>query len=243
MALVADGVGGYAGGEIASGLVKQTLLESADTKDLESAILRAHARILSAAAENPQVAGMGSTVVAVQVTDRRCKVAWVGDSRGYLWRKASLQPLTRDHSVAEVLRDADHLSETQLRVHPLRHQVMQTLGRDLPAPSSGETALRRDDWILLCSDGLSGELRDHEIAEVLHANASLETAADALVSAAIVKGGHDNISVVLVQYDGPSSIEFPWMHGERIVVWLSILGGVVLAITVAAIGWWIKHRK
>lgn len=243
LALVADGVGGYAGGEIASGLVKQTLLEAAATRDLEGAILRAHRTILEAASKNSVAAEMGSTVVAMQITQRHCKVVWVGDSRGYLWRNGVLQPLTRDHSVAEVLREADHLSETQIRSHPMRHQVMQTLGKDQPVPSSGETPLHRGDWILLCSDGLSGELRDHEIAEVLKAHTSVEAAADALIGAALAKGGTDNVSVVLTDYEGSSSLDVSWLREERIILWLSIFGGFLLALAVAGATWWLKARR
>jgi serine/threonine protein phosphatase PrpC len=243
LAVVADGMGGYASGEIASDLVKRTVLEAAAARDLTGAIMHAHAKILAAAEEHPEYAGMGSTVVALQIGNRLGKVAWVGDSRAYLWRRGSLHPLTRDHSVGEVLRDAENLSETQLRNHPLRHKVIQSLGKDQPVPSIGETPLRRGDWILLCSDGLSGELRDNEIAEVLGAHPSLGGAADALIQGALVKGGSDNITVVLVEYTGPNSVDFGFLRNPRVVLWLSILSGVALAVTVAGIGWWLSRRN
>jgi PPM family protein phosphatase len=242
-AVVADGMGGYAGGEVASDLVKATMLDSAGASDLSGAVMNAHARITASAQEHPEYAGMGSTVVAVQIADRICRVVWVGDSRAYLWRRGSLRPLTRDHSVGEVLRDAENLSETQLRNHPLRHKVIQSLGKDQPVPSVGETPLRRGDWILLCSDGLSGELRDHEIAEVLRTRPSLDSAADGLIRGALEKGGSDNITVVLVEYTGPNSMEFGILRNQRVVLWLSILGGFVLAVTVATVGWWLNSRK
>ena len=243
LALVADGMGGYAGGEVASDLVKRTLLDSAGATDLESAVMKAHAKITAAAEEHPEYAGMGSTVVAVQIADRVGRVVWVGDSRAYLWRRGSLQPLTRDHSVGELLRDTENLSETQLRIHPLRHKVIQSLGKDQPVPSVGHTPLRRGDWILLCSDGLSGELRDHEIAKVLGTHRSLDGAADALINGALQKGGSDNITVVLVEYTGPNSMDFEFLRNQRVVLWLSILGGIVLAVTVAGLGWWFSRGK
>jgi PPM family protein phosphatase len=242
-ALVADGMGGVNGGEIASGLVKQTLLQLAGTQDLAATILQAHAEILRAAAEKPELAGMGSTVVAAQIGNRLCRVAWVGDSRAYLWRRGELRPLTRDHSVAELLRDADNLSETQLRELPQRHQIMQSLGRDQPVPSCKETPLRRADWLLLCSDGLSGELRDHEIAAVLSRHRILNEAPNALIAAALAKGGSDNVSVVLVEYAGPSSLQLLRPSDERLVVWLSVLGGIALAMAVGVIAWWLRDRR
>lgn len=242
LAFVADGMGGYTGGEVASGLVKGALLDSG-SRDLAAAVMNAHAKILAAAEAHPEYAGMGSTVVAVQIVERIGKVVWVGDSRAYLWRRGSLQPLTRDHSVGEVLRDAENLTETQLRSHPLRHKVIQSLGKEQPVPSVSETPLRRGDWILLCSDGLSGELRDNEIASVLGTQPSLEAAADALINGALEKGGSDNITVVLVEYTGPNSTDFGFLRSQRVVLWLSILGGVVLAVTVASLGWWLNSRK
>jgi protein phosphatase len=243
VAFVADGMGGYAGGETASGLVKETLLASAGLVDLETALMRAHARILAAAEEHPELAGMGSTAVVMQIANRHCRVAWAGDSRGYLWRQGALRRITRDHSVIEVLRDAENLSETELRLHPLRNRVLQSLGIDDPVPSTTDTPLRHGDWILLCSDGLSGELRDEEITEVLAANRTLETAADALINDALAKGGRDNVTVVLVEYTGSSSLEFFGLRGERAVLWLSVLGGAVLALAVTAVAVWLRSRN
>ncbi len=242
-ALVADGMGGYASGEVASGLVKRTLLESAGAADLPGAVMRAHAEIVAAAELHAEYAGMGSTVVAVRIGRRAVTVVWVGDSRAYLWSRGTLKPLTRDHSVGELLRKAENLSETELRSHPLRHKVIQSLGKDDPVPSVGETPLRRGDWILLCSDGLSGELRDNEIAGVLGAHASLGSAADALVNGALAKGGNDNITVVLVEYVGPSAVDLGMLRSPRVLMSLSILAGMTLAVTVAALGWWISRRK
>jgi serine/threonine protein phosphatase PrpC len=243
VALVADGMGGYAGGEVASALVKETILEAIGSVDLETAIMRAHAKILTAAEQNSQYTGMGSTVVALQVNAGICHVAWVGDSRGYLWRRGALKPLTRDHSVAEVLRDAEHLSETQLRAHPLRHRVIQSLGLDQPVPSASQTPLRQGDWLMLCSDGLSGELRDEEIVDVLRANGTPDAAADALVNQALAKGGHDNVTVVLMQYTGRT--RFDWgglLRSERAVIWLAALGGILMAVAVGFVALWLKRK-
>ena len=113
---------------------------------------------------------MGSTVVAVRIEDRHAEIAWVGDSRAYLWRSDTLRQLSRDHSYLEVLREQENLSETQLRGHPNKNLVTQTLGIGTPEPSSITEPLRRGDWLLLCSDGLNDELEDAEIAQILRAH-------------------------------------------------------------------------
>jgi protein phosphatase len=243
LALVADGMGGYASGEVASAVVKQAILSATEPIDLDAAIRRAHRTILEAVESHPEYGGMGSTVVAMRIENRRCQVAWVGDSRGYLWRGGALRPLTRDHSVAEILREAEDLSETQLRVHPLRSKLVQSLGIDDPVPSLGETPLRHGDLILLCSDGLSSELRDEEIGTVLAAHATLEGTADALIEAALAKGGHDNVTVVLVDYTGTGRFDLSGLRTERAMIWLSAVSGALLATAVAAIVWLVKFRK
>jgi protein phosphatase len=239
-AFVADGMGGYAGGEVASGLVKETLLASVGLTDLDTGLMKAHARVVAAVEDHPELTGMGSTVVAIQIADRHCHVAWVGDSRGYLWRKGKLRPITRDHSVLEVLRETENLSEAELRNHPLRNRVMQSLGVEQPVPSAQDVPLRRGDWILLCSDGLHGELLDEEMSTLLAANPTLDGAADALINDALAKGGRDNVTVVLVEYTGLSSIEFFGLRNERAVIWLSAIGGALLAIAVAVIAFWLR---
>jgi protein phosphatase len=242
LAFVADGMGGHAGGEEASRLVKQVLLERGAGADLEGAVMRAHREITAAAATRAEHAGMGATVVALHIAKRRAKVVWVGDSRGYLWRQGSLRPLTRDHSVMEAIREQEDLTETQVRSHPLRHKVIQALGKDTPVPSVREFSLRRGDRILLCSDGLSGELRDHEIGAQMRANTGLDRAADALVNGALAKGGSDNVSVVLVEYTGSSGLGFDLGLSEDAIFWLSILGGILSAVVVARVWWWFGHR-
>jgi serine/threonine protein phosphatase PrpC len=243
LAFVADGMGGYASGEVASGVVKQTLEDTAGTLKLVDAVMSAHAKIRAAAAERPEYAGMGSTIVALHIADRTGTVVWVGDSRAYLWRRGSLQPLTRDHSVIEILRDAENLSETAIRSHPLRHKIVQSLGNDTPEPAVVDTPLRTGDWLLLCSDGLSSELRDSQIADELRAHPSLEGSADALINGALAHGGRDNISVVLVEYTGRSQIMLGGRWSEKATLWLSIFGGILLAVMVAVVGLWFRHRR
>jgi protein phosphatase len=155
---VADGMGGHASGDVASRIVKETMLGPGLNLPLRAAVRRAHDEVAQAAADNTAHSNMGSTVVAARIADRHAEVAWVGDSRAYLWRGQTLRQLTRDHSYLEVLREQENLSETQLRGHPNKNLVTQTLGIGTPEPSLINEPLRKGDWLLLCSDGLNDEL-------------------------------------------------------------------------------------
>jgi protein phosphatase len=144
----------------------------------------------------------------------------VGDSRAYLWRRNTLSRLTRDHSFVELLRERDDMSETQLRNHPNRNVVTQTLGLGDPNPSAVEIALRQDDRILLCSDGLNDELTDDEIAQVMRSHDAVADAARVLVKEALDHGGRDNVSVIVLAYHGEagSSVADIW---RRLRQWLT----------------------
>ncbi len=200
--LVADGMGGHASGEVASGIVRDTLLAQADDPASEEWISRAHRAVQDAARKDDALDGMGSTVVALKVSGRIGHVVWVGDSRAYLWRRDALRRLTRDHSFVEMLRERGDITESQVRNHPNRNIVTQTLGLGDPAPSVVDVGLKRGDRILLCSDGLNDELTDAEIAEIMREHAGLEEATRHLIERALDRGGRDNVSVVLVEYDG-----------------------------------------
>ena len=199
---VADGMGGHASGDVASRVVKEALL-TAGPMPLGQALERAHAAVLTTAATNPAYDNMGSTAVAIRLGKGQSDVAWVGDSRAYLWDTRTLTGITRDHSFLELLREQEHLTETQLRNHPNRNLVTQTLGIGMPEPSVRSVPLRHGDWLLLCSDGLTDELEDEAIADILKRYADPDAAADALIAGALARGGRDNVSVVIVEYDGP----------------------------------------
>lgn len=235
---VADGMGGHASGDVASRIVKETLLGNALNLPLRAAVKRAHEEIAQAAADNTAHSNMGSTVVAVHIEDRHAEIAWVGDSRAYLFRSGTLRQLSRDHSYLEVLREQENLSETQLRGHPNKNLVTQTLGIGTPEPSSLTEPLRKGDWLLLCSDGLNDELEDAEIAKILRTHSAPDAAADALIAAALAHGGRDNVSAVLVEYDGPNGVSFD----QKTILWLAVVGGACAAILLAILWWWFYGR-
>ncbi|HEY4366064.1 MAG TPA: protein phosphatase 2C domain-containing protein [Steroidobacteraceae bacterium] len=235
---VADGMGGHASGDVASRIVKESLLAHASVP-LEKAVREAHRAVASASAAANS--NMGSTVVAAHIGRRQAQIVWVGDSRGYLWRGNTLRQVTRDHSFLELLREQEHLSDTQLRGHPNKNLVTQTLGIGAPEPSVVDLPLRRGDWLLLCSDGLNDELEDQEIAAVLSAHPSPETAADQLIMAALAKGGKDNVSVVLVEYDGPNGVSFLQPLRENRWLWLPAIIGAFAALAAAVL--WLLARR
>lgn len=239
---VADGMGGHASGDVASRVVKETLLGEGLTLPLVDAIRKAHETVAATAKTNTAYDNMGSTVVATRIGERKAEIAWVGDSRAYLWRDGSLSALTRDHSYLEVLRTQENLSEEQLRGHPNRNLVTRTLGIGAPEPSVATLALQRRDWLLLCSDGLNDELEDREIAEVLRTHTQPERATEALIEAALAKGGRDNVSALVVEYDGPSASDFSSAMSQKLRAMLPIIGGMAAATLVAVMWWWFYGR-
>jgi protein phosphatase len=238
---VADGMGGHARGDVASRIVKETLLAQASVP-LTEALENAHAALLKAAAENPEYNNMGSTAVVARMGEGSSEIAWVGDSRAYLWRNQELTGVTRDHSFLELLREQQPLSEEELRHHPHRNLVTQTIGIGTPNPSVTNVSLRKGDWLLLCSDGLNDELEDREIADALKAHPEVAAAADALIAAALAKGGKDNVSVVLVEYDGPDGVSSPSVMSRTVMKWLPVAAGVLAACLVAVFMMWRHFR-
>lgn len=205
--LVADGMGGHAAGEVASRVARDTMLaEIAAGKELRDATLSAHAAVVLEAAGNDAQKGMGTTSVALRIRDAQCEMVWVGDSRGYLFRAGELTQLTKDHSFMQLLIDRQHLTPEQARTHPKRNVVTQVLGYGDPSPDSVTCPLQQGDVLMLCSDGLYDELSDPEIGAIMRAETDLQACVDELVNTACDKGGRDNISTVLVRYDGPGAV-------------------------------------
>ena len=201
--LVADGMGGYQGGEIASKITVETIHHGLrQGHSLDQAIRNAHQSINEAAANGKGYQGMGSTVVALKVNGARYEVAWAGDSRAYLWSEQNrLQQITQDHSYISKLLEIGALRAEEARDHPSSHLLTSCLG---PVDDSALTVgqlqgvFGKDDTILLCSDGLTDELLDEEIAVIFNNSYSAQQCADQLVATALDKGGRDNISVMVI---------------------------------------------
>ncbi len=215
--LVADGMGGHEAGEVASGITRDTIaqrLRDHPDTPLEQAIQIAHRAVLSAAARGVGAQGMGSTLVALQSRNNKYQIAWVGDSRAYLWTRqqaadppsafdrGQLQQLSVDHSYVQQLINRGVLRPEQANSHPDKNVITQCLGmQELAQLEVGlvDGEWQRDQWLLLCSDGLSDELSDAVISQILSRADSPNSAVDKLLRAALSQGGRDNITLQIVQ--------------------------------------------
>ncbi len=203
--IVADGMGGYQAGEVASRMTVQTMRDRVAAGDSLIAAAAAAQAVLEQAADQGQgTASMGTTMVAVQISGGHYQLAWVGDSRAYLWHHGELQQLSKDHSYVQSLVDRHIITAHQAEQHPQRNLLSRCLSGgqfDSPEVDVRSGAINHNDLILLCSDGLSNELADIEIAELLHEHAevSMPGLAKSLVDAALARGGRDNVTVLVVK--------------------------------------------
>jgi len=199
--VVADGVGGHAHGEIASALVCETLREQvAAGGELVDALHQAHRRILEEITRRQGQSNMGSTAVALRLLDGGYEVAWVGDSRAYRF-DGTLQQITRDHNPVSEMLARGALTPEQAAAHPERNVLSQSLGvSDAVAVAPGRIRgeLRPGEQILLCSDGLSDELGNDRIRDILDSGATPRQQSAALLQAALDAGGRDNVTVLVV---------------------------------------------
>ncbi len=204
--MVADGMGGPQGGEVASGITAKSFewyMPQGETgaDELTKLIQKINEKIYRRALDEGRL-GMGTTVTAAVIEDGAVIFAHVGDSRAYLWRGGSLSQLTEDHSlVAEMVREGK-ISSAEAEAHPQRSIITRALGVESSvAVDTIRVPWEAGDIFLLCSDGLSSMVPDAGIADVMAAG-DLGDRARALVSEANERGGHDNISVVLFCPDG-----------------------------------------
>lgn len=211
LAVIADGMGGHAAGEVAAAMaidtVRRGFRANPNVEGLVEAIQEANLEVVTDAREHPEHFGMGTTVIAVALTHDLAGVAsptlvHVGDSRAYQLRDGALRQLSEDHSVAEEWVRMGRLTPEEAAVHPRRHQLTRGVGvEDTIAIDVTSINALPGDRILLCSDGLSNELDADTLARLASAPNGLEFAVESLVSAAKVAGGHDNISVILLEFD------------------------------------------
>jgi serine/threonine protein phosphatase PrpC len=220
--IVADGMGGEAGGEVASRLAIRTLVDLVlDTPDwilrldeerIKVVIERAKARIREIGAlitrqatEDPRLWRMGTTMTMAYNLGHELLLAHVGDSRAYHFRDGELQQLTRDHTMAQKLIDLGELSRDEATAQRLRHVLTNALGRDGRDVQVDVLRLRiRDgDSLLLCTDGLTDMVPDERIAAALAESSTAEACCQSLVEQALAAGGKDNVTVVVARYAMP----------------------------------------
>jgi PPM family protein phosphatase len=223
--ILADGMGGYNAGEVASALAIENARDylcqelprggadscltsnSRVTEAVSQAIAVANAAILAAAARRPECLGMGTTLVIAAVNARCVTIGHVGDSRVYLLRAGHLSRLTHDHSVGQAMIDSGVLDEQAARLSTLRGVLTRALGVESAVDADiSQLEWQNGDRLLLCSDGLTDMVRDSEIKAILEQAASADEGSNTLIQAALDAGGHDNVSVVLAFCNSPATL-------------------------------------
>lgn len=205
--VVADGMGGAQAGEHASKLAAETVREvvmeanhSVNSSTLLKAFEEANRRVMDKAARDPNMEGMGTTLVAALEMGADLLVASVGDSRVYIYENGKLRPITEDQTWVNEVGRRLGIDEESLRTHPMRHVLTMAIGvSEQPRVQNYLLKPARGVQILLCSDGLHGVAPEKEIASTLERDTSLEAKVDALVAAARANGGPDNITAVLLR--------------------------------------------
>ncbi len=202
--LVADGMGGHDHGEIASALARDHILNSIKTQTpIKQAILDANQEIINNSLEKPGDLPMGTTIALLKVDDNKYDCAWVGDSRIYKFSDDELFPISSDHSYVQELVDQELITASQARSHPHRNVVTQALGvtdNSEIKVSLDNGEIKPGDKILLCSDGLTEEVDDEHIAEILRKPLSPKEIGDQLIIQALENGGSDNITTIVIEF-------------------------------------------
>jgi protein phosphatase len=226
LSVLADGIGGHKAGEIASQIAVNSIMDviaESDVSDplwvLKSALLEANHSITAEAAEDDSRKGMGSTVACALVIDSALYIATLGDSRIYLIRDDNIRQLTVDHTWVQEALEVGVINSEEARSHPRRHLIRSYLGSADPirpdlrlyladnenaeqAKANQGLPLIPGDLVLLCTDGLTDLVADEEILEVLQSSESQDNQLSKLVDLANNRGGHDNITIILLQPPG-----------------------------------------
>lgn len=238
--VVADGMGGHAGGDVASKEAVEVIARS-DNNKLKAAAEDAHRSISEMAASDAGLEGMGTTLTAVRLNGDFAELVHVGDSRAYLLREGQLTQLTRDHTVVGRMVRQGELTPEEAAVHPGRSRLERALGVSSKlVVDTDRIPLQQGDRLLLCTDGLSGMVDDHQIVRILTQQKDAQTASNRLVEAALEGGGHDNVTVVVIDVGGEAPDVAATHRRKRLAIGLSALA-VVLAIL--ATGWLIVRSS
>jgi protein phosphatase len=209
--LIADGMGGHECGEVASGIAKDTMNQLLQQGvSLSEAITSADQRIKTAAQANEQQSTMGTTIVACQIKGICYEIAWVGDSRAYLWSRGQLSRLSKDHSYVQALFDSGAISQEEMSNHAQKNVITRSLGGSPDSTLEVDTLTRYwhpGEKILLCSDGLSDLVTDDEISAILERSYETDPQlVDRLISTALKKGGFDNVTVSIISMPQKDSL-------------------------------------
>jgi protein phosphatase len=233
--VVSDGMGGALAGDVASRMaidsVRQVMVgndgngcdpDASLVDCLKHATLQANREIHYKSLEDSRCSGMGATLTGAAIRHDKLDLVQVGDSRAYLVRGEQIRLATKDQSLVQQLVDVGQISEEEAETHMFRNVILQALGAQTELmPATARIQIRQGDVLLLCSDGLSGKLRNEEIRQIVsNSGDNLAAACDALVAEANNRGGEDNITVVLARFTGN---ELRDAKGDRITIELPVL--------------------
>ena len=226
--MVADGMGGAAAGEIASQMATEVVLEDLDARwrhadatdaDTFAMALRAsvetvNTRIHKYAIEHPENRGMGTTTTVAGILGDKLYLCQVGDSRGYLVRGGVATQITKDQSLVQRLIDAGELTPEEAEVSERRNIILQALGPEANVKVDVTVQqLRRGDTLVLCSDGMSGQMRTPDISRIVSESPDLVSACKSLIDLANENGGPDNITVIIARFEG-DGLQPPGAHDD-----------------------------
>lgn len=207
--VVCDGMGGHVGGKQASSIAVKSIIEHLKKEKydqpmqaLNDALQFANMQILGYAKDHPELRGMGTTACIVLLQDTEAYIAHVGDSRIYLYmgKEQQLHRVTKDHSYVQTLVDAGQITDEEAEHHPNKNRILKALGiKPELVPTCNVLHPKNGDCFLICSDGLNGMITDSTIEGVLKQNIPLADKGERLIQLALEAGGHDNITVELIQ--------------------------------------------
>jgi serine/threonine protein phosphatase PrpC len=205
---VADGMGGHRGGEVASAIAVD-VLSHGNENPLSQRVREANRAVFDRQAGDRSVAGMGTTVTAVEIDDGSVRLAHVGDSRAYLLRSGELRMLTEDHTLVQQMVEEGKLTPAEAHEHPQRNILTRVVGVDPEVDVDEHTVeMREGDRLLRCTDGLTSMMRDESVHEILqNTTGDPQRAADDLIGAANRAGGLDNITVVVLDFEPGDGVE------------------------------------
>lgn len=254
--VVADGMGGHRGGQVASQVALETMegLATGGSGSLAEHVHEANRAVWDRSVEDERLSGMGTTLTAALIDGGSARIAHVGDSRAYLLRDGLLRQLTTDHTLVARMVKSGEITEAEAEVHPHKNVLTRALGTDEQVEVDEDTlALMDGDRLLLCSDGLTGMVTEEQIQAILENSEQPQQAADRLVKSANRAGGIDNITVVVLDAIGEGGDAIAGDGGGRRVAapsrrtlgrWgrragLTILLAIVLLV---AMRWWLDRQ-
>jgi PPM family protein phosphatase len=251
--VVADGMGGHRGGQVASRVALETLesLASEGSGTLPENVHGANKAVWDRSVEDERLAGMGTTLTGAQIDGASALIAHVGDSRAYLLRDGELRQLTADHTLVARMVKSGEITEAEAEVHPHKNVLTRALGTDEEVEVDEDSiALVDGDRLLLCSDGLTGMVTEDQIQAILENSDQPQQAADRLVKAANRAGGIDNITVVVLDAIGEegepagASRRVATPSRRTLVRWGLRAGLALLILVVLLFGarWWLDRQ-